>query len=226
MAETVSCFFLPQSSSWLHSHTSMAQTQICPSAVFTDTFGFTQAFSSSAQSYGVGPCGAKASTCLSQQPSKCLLAKDTNKGCAVISSSWGDFKKKRQGSSVLLIPLHCFWIYSQDLLGISCSDSGYCFCGIWFYIQGAEQIFCTQATENSSHLYPFLGQNISETQRNGQEQGPDKIIWAISGPWWSVVHPDLAWQHLNLKLQRAKRLYHLSTAIVPQTERRHCPAAI
>lgn len=112
------------------------------------------------------------------------------------------FQREKAGSSGFLIPLHCFWIYSQTLPWITCSASGYCFCRIWFYIQGAEEPF-----------YPFLGQNTSETQRKGQEQELDQIIWAMSGPWWSVVHPDLIRQHLNLRLQKAKRLYHLSTAI-------------
>lgn len=80
MAETVSYFCLSWRSSWLHPYTSMAQTQICPSAVITDTFGFTQAFPSFAQSCSVGPCGANASTFLSQQIRNCMHVKDTNKG--------------------------------------------------------------------------------------------------------------------------------------------------
>lgn len=78
--QKLSYFCLCWWSSWLHPYTSMAQTQICPLAVITDTFGFTQTFPSSAQLCSVGPRGANASTYLSQQVRNCMHAKNTNKG--------------------------------------------------------------------------------------------------------------------------------------------------
>lgn len=53
-------------------------TEICLSAVFTATFGFTQTFPHSAWSCS-DPWGSKASCCLPWQLSNCMHAKDTNK---------------------------------------------------------------------------------------------------------------------------------------------------
>lgn len=203
MAEAVSCFLLPQWSSWLCPHTATPQAEICPSASlkFFPVLLSPAVLAHVVQKHPLVCRGSSATIHLPRTQIKelrvcChfqfLWGSGSPGGClfGAIRNSKEDLQiwtlalSERNGRKFTFVnPLHCFWMYSQALRWISCPDSGCCFCRIWFTSRVLSRHSARKLLETVPPCIPSWGkislkcgetaQSRDQVKWSGQSVGPD-----------------------------------------------------